>query len=110
MNAVSSPFRLEPGGLTVRLRVTPNARRAGVEGIERLADGQAVVRVKVAAPPEDGRANAAVIALLAKRWRLPRRDLTIVAGQTGRLKTLRIAEGDAALQARVADMLDAGAR
>lgn len=106
--------RTDEGALLLALRVTPNARKAGVEGLETLADGRRVLKVKVAAPPEDGKANAAVVALLAKAWRLPKRDLEIVSGQTQRLKTLRIsAEGPdegAERQAKVAAMLDAAQR
>jgi len=49
-----------------------------------------VLRLRVAAVPDKGKANAAVIALLAKALGLPKSALSITAGDTARLKTLRI--------------------
>lgn len=74
----------------LRLRVTPNAGRDVIEGYETLADGTTVLRLRVAAVPDKGKANAAVIALLAKSLGLPKSALTLVAGETARLKTVRV--------------------
>jgi uncharacterized protein (TIGR00251 family) len=63
----------------VRLRVSPGARHSELVG--RHGDGW---KVRVTAPPEDGRANDAVLDLLAKRLDLPRRSLSIVSGHTAR--------------------------
>jgi hypothetical protein len=79
--------------MLLRLRVTPNAGRDAIEGFETLADGTEVLRIRVAAVPDKGKANAAVIALLAKRFGLPKSALTITSGETARLKTVRI-DGD----------------
>ena len=75
---------------TLRLRVTPNAGRDAIEGYETLADGTEVLRIRVSAVPDKGKANAAVIALLAKSLRLPKSSITVTAGETARLKTIRI--------------------
>ena len=75
----------------LRLRVTPNAGRDAIEGYETLADGTTVLRLRVAAVPDKGKANAAAIALLAKALGLPKSALAITAGATARLKTVRIA-------------------
>lgn len=75
---------------TLRLRVTPNAGRDAIEGYETLADGTDVLRIRVSAVPDKGKANAAVIALLAKSLRLPKSSITVTAGETARLKTIRI--------------------
>ena len=75
---------------TLRLRVTPNAGRDAIEGYEVLADGTEVLRIRVSAVPDKGKANAAVIALLAKTLRLPKSAITVVTGETARLKTVRI--------------------
>ncbi len=93
--ARSSPFSPVSGGLRVALRVQPGASRTKIDGPETLDDGACVLKVHVSAPPEGGKANAAVIKLLAKAWKLPKRDLTVVSGQTGRRKTLLVT-GDAA--------------
>lgn len=65
----------------VRLRVAPGARRDELVG--RHGEGW---KVRVAAPPEGGRANEAVLDLLARELSLPRRSLSIVSGQGGREK------------------------
>ena len=69
----------------VRLRVSPGARRCELVG--RHGDGW---KVRVTAPPEDGRANDALLELLAKRLDLPRRSLSIVSGHTSREKVVRL--------------------
>lgn len=67
------------------LRVSPGAARSAVVG--RHGAGW---KVRVAAPPEDGKANDAVIRLLADTLALPTRDVQIVAGQSSRDKTVEL--------------------
>ena len=55
-----------------------------------------MLKVSVTAPPVDSRANEALLRLLAKEWRLPRRDLAIVGGAKSRNKIVHVA-GDPAL-------------
>jgi uncharacterized protein (TIGR00251 family) len=69
----------------VRLRVSPGARRSELVG--RHGGGW---KVRVTAPPEDGRANDAVLDLLAERLGLPRRSLSIVSGHKAREKVVRL--------------------
>ena len=76
--------------MLLRLRVTPNAGRDLIEGFETLADGTEVLRIRVSAVPDKGKANAAVLALLAKTLRLPKSALTLVSGETARIKTVRV--------------------
>ena len=70
----------------VRLRVAPGATRAGVVG--RHGDAW---KVRVAAPAEAGRANAAVVRLLADTLALPRTSVTLVSGHSGRDKIAELA-------------------
>ena len=70
----------------MQLRVSPGASRAGIVG--RYGDAW---KVRVTAPPEDGRANEAVVKLLAEALVLAPRDVAIVAGHTGRDKTVVLA-------------------
>jgi uncharacterized protein len=67
----------------VRLRVSPGARRSELVG--RHGEGW---KVRVAAAPEGGRANEAVLDLLAAELELPRRSLSIVSGQSAREKVV----------------------
>jgi uncharacterized protein (TIGR00251 family) len=72
--------------ITIEILVQPRASR---EKIGPMHDGR--VKVAVTAPPVDGEANAAVIALLARRLGIARGDIAVIAGASSRRKTLRIA-------------------
>lgn len=72
------------------MRVTPNASQNAITGLAARADGSEALGVKVTAPPDKGRANHAVILLIAKALGLPKSALAITAGHTGRNKTLTI--------------------
>ncbi|QYO76781.1 DUF167 family protein [Devosia salina] len=89
-------------GLILHLRVTPNAGRDAIEGIESRDDGTSVLRVRVRAVPDKGKANAAVIALLAKALGVPKSALGVVSGETSRLKTLLVAPSTPDLVTRLA--------
>ena len=76
-------------GVRITVRLTPKGGRDGVDGWR-----EGVLRARVAAPPEDGKANAALVALLAKSLAVPKSAVAIVRGETARLKILDI-KGDA---------------
>ena len=69
-------------GVRLAVKVTPRAAQSAVQGIEVDSRGQAYLAVRVAAAPDSGKANAALIRLLAKRWRLPASTVRLVAGAT----------------------------
>jgi uncharacterized protein (TIGR00251 family) len=75
----------------VRLRVAPGSARSGVVG--RYGEGW---KVRVSAPPENGRANEAVLALLAETLRVPRTAVTLVSGHGARDKIVGVSGLDAA--------------
>jgi uncharacterized protein len=77
-------------GVRLAVRVTPRAARNAVPGVETDADGQAWLAVRVTAPPDAGKANAAVIRLLAKRWRLAASDFRLISGASARRKVLHV--------------------
>jgi uncharacterized protein len=72
------------GRLLVSVRVVPRASREAIE-----LDGPAL-RVRLTAPPVEGAANAALVALFASRLRLPKRAISLVRGATSREKQLAI--------------------
>lgn len=78
-------------GVTVRVRLTPKASRDAVTGRITLPDGTVAIKAAVTAVPESGRANDALIRLLATSWRVPRSAVTIAAGVTDRNKILHVA-------------------
>lgn len=97
-------YRLTATGATLRVRVTPNAGADRIEGTEIRDDGEAVLRLRVSAVPDRGKANAAVTALVAKALGLPKSAVALVSGETARLKTLAIA-GDPTTLAESLDRL-----
>lgn len=68
--------------------MTPRGGADRVDGWMRLDDGRAVLKVRVAAPPADGAANEAVIALIAKALGAPRRAVSLGSGASARIKRL----------------------
>ncbi|MCW5752740.1 MAG: DUF167 domain-containing protein [Alphaproteobacteria bacterium] len=105
--APALPFRARPGGLELRLRVTPKAAREDIAGLKAEADGGTRLSVKVRAAPERGRANAAVIALLARRLDLPKSAFRLLAGESDRDKTLLVSGEPEELGARAARLIGA---
>ena len=85
-----SPFSAAPGGVRVRLRANPRAGVTRVAGVEAEADGGAALKVAVTAAPEGGKANAALVRVLAKEWGLPKSTMAITGGMASRRKTLFI--------------------
>jgi uncharacterized protein YggU (UPF0235/DUF167 family) len=87
--------------VTLHLRVTPNAGADRIDGLETRADGSDVLRLRVAAVPDKGRANTAVLVLLAKALGIPKSALAVTSGETARLKTVTIAGEGAILAGRL---------
>jgi uncharacterized protein (TIGR00251 family) len=95
------PFQAVAGGLRVAVRLTPKASRDRIQEIAVDADGQALFKVQVTAVPEDGKANAALLKLLSKSWKLPKSDMEIVQGATDRRKVIMISGDGAELAHRL---------
>ena len=91
--------------MALSLRVTPNAGSDRIEGRELRADGEAVLRLRVAAVPDKGKANAAAVALLAKALGVPKSAIRLVAGETARSKVVEIAGDGPSLAARLEQLL-----
>lgn len=88
------PWSLRPDGLVVEVRLTPRAAMDRIDGIEALSDGLPVLKARVRAMPEKGRANEAVLKLLAKTLGLPASRARLLSGDTARRKSVFL-EGDA---------------
>lgn len=95
------PFRLRDGGIDLYVRLTPKAAIDRIDGVETAADGQSHLKARVRAIPENGAANAALVRLLAKALDVPASAVSVVAGGTSRLKTLRIVGNETALVKRL---------
>ncbi len=90
---MADPWRYSAQGISVALRVTPRGGRDAIDGIETLADGRAVVKVRVRAIADGGEANRAVTELLAKALGVPKARVRILSGTTSRLKQIAV-DGD----------------
>ena len=78
------------GGCVLTVKATPRANRTEVAGID--ADW---IRVRIQAPPVDGKANAELAAFFAEKFGLPKRSIEILSGDTGRLKRIKLCGVDA---------------
>jgi uncharacterized protein (TIGR00251 family) len=87
------PWRHSTAGISIALRVTPRGGRDDIDGVETLANGRSVLKVRVRAIADGGEANRAVTELLAKVLGVPKARVKIVSGVTSRLKQVAV-DGD----------------
>lgn len=102
------PLAEAEDGVRLFVRLTPKASRNRIEGVAAEAGegGGAVLKVSVTAVPEAGKANQALIALLAKTWKLPKTAIAIASGATDRRKTLFIRGEAASLRRRLQTLIE----
>ncbi|MCB1682265.1 MAG: DUF167 domain-containing protein [Rhodospirillales bacterium] len=81
----------------ITIKLTPGAKKNAVTGWETDAAGERFLRVFVTVAPEKGKANAALIKLLSKHWGIPKSAISIVRGETSRVKVLEVEGIDEAL-------------
>jgi len=74
-----------PGGVTLAVRVTPRARKNEIVGVAGSA-----LKLKLAAPPVEGAANASLCAFLAEKLGVRKSAVSLIAGQTSRQKVVRV--------------------
>lgn len=79
--------------MKLRVRATPNASRSEVVGWEDDTQAGRILRVRVAAPPVEGRANAALREFLAKTLGLPKSKVILEKGGSSRFKSFEIPDG-----------------
>ena len=92
---VTERIRAIARGVQFRIRLTPKGGRDAIEGWATDANGKSHLKARVRAAPEDGKANAALLALLAKELDIAKSALVLVNGQTSSLKTVSVT-GDTA--------------
>ena len=88
-------WRYSTQGISIALRVTPRGGRDDVDGLETLANGRTVVKVRVRAIADGGEANRAVMELLAKALGVAKAKVRMLSGTTSRLKQIAV-DGDPA--------------
>lgn len=87
---MTGPYSRHPDHVRLSVRLTPNAGRDGLDGVETGADGEAYLKARVTAIPEAGKANKALLLLVSAKLKLPKSSVSILAGETARKKILRI--------------------
>ncbi len=92
-----APWRATLDGVVVSCRLTPKGGRDAIDGAATLADGTRVLLVRVRAVPEDGKANAALLRLLAEKAGAPVSNVRLVAGAKSRLKQVAVTGDPATL-------------
>jgi uncharacterized protein len=92
------PFSAARDGIRLAVRLTPKAASDRVAGVVADGHGGWALKAAVTAPPIDGRANAALLRLLAQHFGLRPSDLAVIGGAGSRTKTIAI-KGDPALLA-----------
>lgn len=97
---MSVPFRTTTGGIELYVRLSPKASKDDVSGPKDF-DGRAYVQARVRAVPEDGKANKAIVELIAARLGVPKSSIALASGHSSRLKTLSISGDVSALQQKV---------
>ena len=99
------PWHVANGTVIVRFRVTPRGGRDAIDGLTVTADGPAF-KARVRAVPEDGAANAALIALVAVWLDIRTGDVTLIAGHKSRVKSLAVAAEVARLETMLKERAD----
>jgi len=102
------PWSAAADGIVVTVRLTPKGGRDAIDGVESLADGRAVLKLRVRAAPHEGAANAALCRVLAKALGVPPGRVEIAGGATSRIKRVRIVGDAAALGAALENLTSAG--
>lgn len=92
------PVRRDSDDLLLAVRLTPKAARERIGGTFVDAAGQRWLRASVTAPPDKGKANAALITLLARTLKVPASSIFLETGDTNRLKRLRLTGGGSAVE------------
>jgi len=96
-----TPFSETADGARIAVRLTPKSSENAIRGVARDADGSVHLKAAVTAAPEGGKANVALLKLLAKTWKLPKTSLSIASGPTSRRKVVLISGEPDALLARL---------
>ncbi len=93
------PFTAVAEGVRVRVRLAPKSSANRIAAIETDGDGKGYIKAMVTAAPEAGKANGALIKVLAADWKLAKSSITVIHGATDRNKTILVAgETDAVLR------------
>jgi uncharacterized protein (TIGR00251 family) len=100
-----APYEAAEFGVRLAVRLTPRAGQNRIDGVIRDADGAALLRIRLAAPPVEGAANKALIAFLAEELGLRKADIVIRSGETARSKLLHLSGDGQAIMSRLDELV-----
>jgi len=106
--APAPPWTSTPDGLLLTVRLTPKGGRDALDGIAQLADGRAVLKARVRAAASEGEANDALVRLIARTLAVPPTSVSLIAGETARIKRIKIAGNAGALVTNLESLTGAG--
>ncbi len=101
---MAAPVRRSGDTLTFRVRLTPRGGRDAIEGWSLGADGTQYLKARVSVAPQNGEANAALIALLSKTLGVARSRIRIIGDEAARMKTIQISPASVSVAARLEAM------
>ncbi len=87
------PLAIVANGVRLACRITPKSSRSSIDGLHVAADGAVSLKARVTAAPEKGKANRALIKLLARETGLASSTMAVIAGAQSRNKMILI-EGE----------------
>lgn len=96
---------LYDGGIRLTVKAKPGAIRERPLRLVGIGDGRRALEIAVAEAPEDGKANKAIAQRLARLLGVRKTEITLKAGQTGRLKIVEVAGDSALLRERLGNAL-----
>jgi len=100
-----NPWSRTATGLRLTVRLTPRGGRDALGGIRADGAGRHHLLARVSSPPVDGAANLALIKLLAKSLGIAKSDVTLISGETARIKTLELSGDPAVLERKLAALI-----
>lgn len=90
-------FDLTKKEIVIRVRLTPNAAQVGIKGIFVDDKGCQYLKISVLSPPEKGKANKELVALLAKKLKMAKSEIELVSGEVSHYKKLVLKTIDEAI-------------
>ncbi len=87
---MSSPLTKTDKGIILNVRLAPKSSKNSINKIEEDADGNGVIKISVTTVPEKGKANKALIDLLSKELKIPKKSFSIISGETDKNKKILI--------------------
>ena len=95
-------FEEKDGCIFLNVRVVPRASKDGIQGL--MGDA---LKVRIQAPPVEGKANAYLVKFLSRHWKIPRATIELLSGETGRNKRLKFRAPSVEMRAELLTLADA---